>query len=58
MSQSSQDAVRRCNKCKASLLLDDDDCTTCRMSSQLKGVTVTRIETPGIYNLLYKIKTI
>lgn len=37
--------VKKCSKCKE--ISEDDVCTTCRMSSQLKGVTVTRIEKPS-----------
>lgn len=44
--QSTIKDVKKCIKCKA--LSDDEVCAACRMSSHLKNVTVTRIETPAI----------
>ncbi|XP_050538453.1 uncharacterized protein LOC126903921 isoform X2 [Daktulosphaira vitifoliae] len=45
LSQSITSNLNKCSKCEA--ISDDDLCTTCRVSSHLKGVTVTRIETPA-----------
>uniref|UniRef100_A0A2H8TYN3 Sentrin-specific protease 7 n=1 Tax=Melanaphis sacchari TaxID=742174 RepID=A0A2H8TYN3_9HEMI len=43
--QSSVKDIKKCLKCKA--LSEDETCAACRMSSHLKNVTVTRIETPS-----------
>ncbi|XP_050432431.1 uncharacterized protein LOC126840615 [Adelges cooleyi] len=43
--ENNQPTVKTCSKCGAEAV--DDLCTTCRVSSQFKGVTVTRIETPA-----------
>ncbi|XP_060840031.1 uncharacterized protein LOC132921177 [Rhopalosiphum padi] len=43
--QSSVKDVKKCIKCKA--FSEDETCAACHMSSHLKNVTVTRIETPS-----------